>query len=171
MQLSAILIAEHRDGMAPVTTSMCIRTCLSTYLHTATQVHRQQQGLSIVDVPDSIQLPFYNDRSQIEWREYWTCSAVLHLGGSPLRGHYRALLRVGDLWCIADDGKSAEVLTLHDGHRRNLYVIVNSSPITEADCKRAACRRCNLSILSCRPCLLLPDPRREYGFLGAASCG
>ena len=57
-------------------------------------------------------------------------SAIIHLSSTPLRGHYRALLRVGSSWCITDDVKSAEALNIHDGHLRNIYiVIVQSQPV------------------------------------------
>ena len=78
----------------------------------------------IVEIPDRVRLPFHTNENQVEWREYWIGGAILHLGSTPHRGHYRALLRVGASWCLTDDGKPAEPITLHDGHRRNVYMIM-----------------------------------------------
>ena len=93
--------------------------------------HRKDN--SIVEIPDSIQLPFHTQEQHVEWRNYWISSAALHLGSTPHRGHYRALLRVGASWCLTDDGKTADSITLHDGHRRNVYmIVVQSKPLTRA---------------------------------------
>ncbi|CAE7308157.1 unnamed protein product [Symbiodinium microadriaticum] len=50
----------------------------------------------IVEIPDRVRLPFHTNENQVEWREYWIGGAILHLGSTPHRGHYRALLRVDD---------------------------------------------------------------------------
>lgn len=77
-----------------------------------------------IDLPEKVQIPIFDEVSRIEWREYSLVSAIIHLGRSTRVGHYRAILRVGSLWFLTDDHKQAEPLTVHEGHLRNIYVLM-----------------------------------------------
>eukprot|EP00439_Symbiodinium_sp_Y106_P077393 s432_g16.t1 len=77
-----------------------------------------------MDLPDHVQLPVFSEDSTVHWLQCYTKSAIIHLGRLPTAGHYRALLKVESFWYLADDAKTAEMLNLHAGHRRNLYVVV-----------------------------------------------
>ena len=50
-------------------------------------------------------------------------ACVVHLGPSPLHGHYRALLRQSEGWFFADDGVRPKLCNLTDMHARNVYLI------------------------------------------------
>ena len=74
-----------------------------------------------LDLPDMVRVPTFLDDSSVQWQLYTISGAIIHLGRSTQMGHYRALLRVGDSWLLTQDSRKAE--RMHDGHRRNIYVI------------------------------------------------
>ena len=91
------------------------------------QVGRYHPGgkrLHSIAMPEEIRLPCFSATSETQWWRYQVCSAIIHLGRSPLYGHYRALLRCASAWHLADDSKDAVPVTLHAGHLRNIYVIM-----------------------------------------------
>ena len=77
-----------------------------------------------VDLPESVLLPVFTETSSVIWHRYWAVGAVLHLGRTTSAGHYRAILKVGAQWFLADDAKAAVPVALHTGHHRNVYLIV-----------------------------------------------
>ena len=74
-----------------------------------------------LDLPDMVRVPTFLDDSSVQWQLYTISGAIIHLGRSTQMGHYRALLWVGDSWLLTQDSRKAE--RMHDGHRRNIYVI------------------------------------------------
>ena len=85
--------------------------------------HPQGKSFGIVDMPETLQLPVFQDDSSIQWINYTITGAIIHLGRSPTTGHYRALLKVRHSWWLTDDNREAEGINLHDGHHRNVYLI------------------------------------------------
>ncbi|CAE7413734.1 unnamed protein product, partial [Symbiodinium microadriaticum] len=85
--------------------------------------HPQGKSFGIVDMPEALQLPVFQDDSSIQWINYTITGAIIHLGRSPTTGHYRALLKVRHSWWLTDDNREAEGINLHDGHHRNVYLI------------------------------------------------
>ena len=78
---------------------------------------------SITLTPE-VRVPCFNESSEPQWWTYRVCSAIIHLGRTPLAGHYRALLRDQLAWRLADDSRSTVSVNLHPGHLRNIYVVL-----------------------------------------------
>ena len=58
-------------------------------------------------------------------------AAIVHQGQLPTSGHYRALLRLGQMRGFSDDGVPAQMVRLDEHHKRNVYVLL-LVPIAQA---------------------------------------
>ena len=67
-------------------------------------------------------LPVRTDAG-VEQRTFGAVSGVLHLGENVTSGHYRAVLRQGSQWYIADDGVAAVPTSIGTHLTRQIYVI------------------------------------------------
>ncbi|CAE7208391.1 unnamed protein product [Symbiodinium sp. CCMP2456] len=63
--------------------------------------------LNIVDLPEQVTLPVFQEDSSVQWQPYYVSGVIIHLGRTPTTGHYRALLRVRASWWLTDDGREA----------------------------------------------------------------
>ena len=60
---------------------------------------------------DPVRLPILRDESAIQMELYNVHSVILHLGESPLSGHYVVYLRSGDQWWKKDDARMPQTYT------------------------------------------------------------
>ena len=75
-----------------------------------------------VSFSGGVVLPVRTDAG-VEQRTFGAVSGVLHLGENVTSGHYRAVLRQGSQWYIADDGVAAAPTSMGTHLTRQIYVI------------------------------------------------
>ena len=98
------------------------------------QLGRYVQGrknTTLVDFEHVVEVPTFVEGVEQRQKLYMVQAAIVHKGQMPTSGHYRSLLRLGQMWGFSDDGVPAQIVRLDEHHQRNAYVLL-LVPIAQA---------------------------------------
>ena len=116
--LQGSILRWHGQSELHALTSASTLLCIQVDRYTlAGKIHHRLQ------FSDFVQVPCFTDGMNITWYRYQVVSVIMHFGRYTTSGHYRALLRVGNSWHLADDGRDAHEVQLVPGYERNAYVL------------------------------------------------
>ena len=103
------------NGVAEERSALVVQ--LGRYVH-------GRKNTTLVDFDHVVEVPTFVGGVEQQPRAYMVQAAIVHQGPLPISGHYRALLRSGQMWGFSDDGVPAQMVRLDAQHKRSVYVLL-----------------------------------------------